>query len=246
MNRSIRRAIWAQTRLELMLTLRRGENLLVTIIVPLLLMVFFASSGLVPASDRGPMDFLVPGLLAVAIISTGMVNLGIATAYERYYGVLKRLGGSPLPRWGLLLAKAFAILAIEIVQVILLLGVAMIGYGWRPLLQGPAAVAGLALGTIAFSAFGLAMAGGLRAEATLGIANGLYLVFLLLGDVLLPVSHLPALLQPISRVLPVTALSEILRFAFAGAPIAPLSSLLLLTAWAVFFVVVAARSFRWE
>lgn len=246
MNRSLQRAIAAQTQMELKLTLRRGENVLVTIIVPLLLLVFFASSGLIPAAGSGPMDFLLPGVLSIAIISTGMVNLGIATAYERYYGVLKRLGGSPLPRWGLLLAKALSILALEAAQLVLLLGVAIIGYGWRPHLQGLAAISGLALGTITFSAIGLAMAGTLRAEATLAAANGLYLLFLLLGDALMPISHLPALLQPISLILPATALSETLRYAFAGTAAFPLSSLLLLAGWAVVFGVIATRSFRWE
>jgi len=94
------RAILAQTRLELKLTLRRGENLLVTIVIPLVLLVFFASARLIPGEGQQSLDYLVPGILSLAIISTGMVNLGIATAYERYYGVLKRLGGSPLPRWG--------------------------------------------------------------------------------------------------------------------------------------------------
>lgn len=246
MTGELRRAILAQTRMELVLTMRRGENVLVTIVVPLLLLVFFASSGLIPASGESPMDYLVPGVLSLAIISTGMVNLGIATAYERYYGVLKRLGGSPLPRWGLLLAKALSILALEFFQVVLLLAVAILGYGWHPHLSFGVALLSLGLGTLAFSAIGLAMAGGLRAEATLAIANGLYLVFLLLGDVLMPIDHLPRLLQPISRVLPATALSEALRYGFSSGVAFPTLSLALLLAWAVVSGGVAVRSFRWE
>src|SRR5579883_1777195 len=158
MNGSIGRAVFSQARMELALTMRRGENVLVTIVVPLVLLVFFGSLGLIPSTSAGPMDFLVPGVLALAIISTGMVNLGIATAYERYYGVLKRLGGSPLPRWGLLVAKALSVLALEIVQLVLLLAVAVLGYGWRPHDGQPAlALLALVLGTIAFSAIGLAM-----------------------------------------------------------------------------------------
>ncbi|HEX5416339.1 MAG TPA: ABC transporter permease [Chloroflexota bacterium] len=246
MNPTLRRAILAQTRVELVLTMRRGENVLVTIIVPLLLLVFFASSGLIPPSGQSPMDYLVPGVLSLAIISTGMVNLGIATAYERYYGVLKRLGGSPLPRWGLLLAKALSILALEVFQVALLLGVAILGYGWQPRLSLGIAILALALGTLAFSAIGLAMAGGLRAEATLALANGLFLLFLLLGDVLMPVDHLPLLLQPVSRVLPATALSEALRYGFSGGAAVPTVGLALLLAWTVVCGGVAVRSFRWE
>lgn len=247
MSNSIGRAVLAQTRMELLLTARRGENVLITIIVPLVLLVFFASLGLVPAVEGNPMNYLLPGILALAIISTGMVNLGIATAYERYYGVLKRLGGSPLPRWGLLLAKALSVLVVEIVQVVILLAVGIVGYGWLPHGgQAGLAIVGLVLGTLAFSAIGLAMAGALRAEATLGIANGLYLLFLLLGDVLLPIDHLPVVLRPVSEVLPATALSDTLRFAFAGGPAFPTFSAALLLAWTIAAIVVAVRAFRWE
>jgi ABC-2 type transport system permease protein len=240
------RAVLAQARMELALTLRRGENVLVTVVVPVVLLVFFASLRLVPGTARDSMNFLVPGILALAIISTGMVNLGIATAYERYYGVLKRLGGSPLPRWGLLLAKALSVLALEAFQIVLLLVVADLGYGWWPRWHLLAAAATLVLGTLAFSAIGLAMAGGLRAEATLASANGLYLLFLLLGDVLMPTSHLPTLLQPVSVALPATALSDTLRYALTGAVTVPVLSFAVLLAWAVLAAAVAGLTFRWE
>src|SRR6516164_9907649 len=104
------RALLAQFRIELTLTLRRGESLLITVVVPVVLLVFFG------AIAANPPDFLVPGLLALAVMSTSMVSLGIATAYERYYGVLKRLLGSPLPRGGLITAKILSVLALEVVQ----------------------------------------------------------------------------------------------------------------------------------
>src|SRR5229473_6522246 len=113
------RQVLAQTRVELLLTLRRGESVLITLIVPVLLLVFFASLNIIPATRGKAIDFLLPGMLALAVMGTGMVSLGIATAYERYYGVLKRLGSSPLPRWGLLTAKILAVLAVEVVQAVL-------------------------------------------------------------------------------------------------------------------------------
>jgi ABC-2 type transport system permease protein len=237
--------VLAQARMELTLTLRRGENVLVTIVVPVVLLVFFASLGLVPPVNGRPIDYLVPGVLSLAIISTGMVNLGIATAYERYYGVLKRLGGSPLPRGGLLAAKATSVLVLEIVQVALLVLVAHFAFGWGPPVALGSAVVGLLLGTLAFSAIGLAMAGALRAEATLAIANGLYLLFLLIGDVLLPIDHLPGLLQPLSRLLPAAALSGVLRSALTDVPVSSFA-LAVLAAWAILASLVAAISFRWE
>ncbi len=239
------RSILAQTRVELLLTIRRGESMLITIIVPVALLIFFASLNLVPVGGR-PVDFLLPGVLALAVIATGMVSLGIATAYERYYGVLKRLGGSPLPRGGLIAAKILSVLALEVVQIILLIGVAAGVYGWRP--QGEPAITLLALllGTAAFAGLGLAMAGSLRAEATLAGANALYLIFLLLGGVLLPPDHLPAPLEALARALPAAALTDALRASMTSRAAFPGSDLILLAVWAALILFVAVRSFRWE
>ena len=138
------------------------------------------------------------------MMSTGMVSLGIATAYERYYGVLKRLGSSPLPRWGLLAAKVLAVLALEVGadRRARCIGLAVFSTAGasselvlRPLLV-------VLLGTLTFAALGLLMAGALRAEATLAGANGLYLIFLLIGGIVLPVDHLPGFLQVPARILP--------------------------------------------
>src|SRR6266702_101580 len=126
------RQILAQTQVELLLTLRRGESVLITLIVPVLLLIFFASLNIVPAKNGHAINFLLPGMLALAVMATGMVSLGIATAYERYYGVLKRLGGSPLPRSGLIIAKVISVLELELIQTVILVGVAAVCYGWRP------------------------------------------------------------------------------------------------------------------
>src|SRR5437763_3399020 len=126
------RQILKQTQFELLLTLRRGENVLVTLIVPVMLLIFFASLNIVPAVNGSAINFLLPGILALAVMAAGMVNLGIATAYERHYGVLKRLGSSPLPRSGLIIAKVISILILEVIQVLILVGIAVTLYGWRP------------------------------------------------------------------------------------------------------------------
>ena len=242
---SLAGAILAQTRMELLLTLRRGENLLITIVVPVLLLIFFASLNVVPAGQAA-IAFLLPGMLALAIISTSMVSLGIATAYERHYRVLKRLGGTPLPRVGLIAAKLCSVLLIEVLQVLLLGVIAVAVYGWRPGLGAVAAIGILLLGTAAFTGIGLAMAGGLRAEATLAGANGLYLVLLLVSDIVLPLSHLPAPLRAVATVLPSTALAQSLR-SLLGSGAAPSTlNLLLLIGWATVALAVAARGFKWE
>jgi ABC-2 type transport system permease protein len=234
------RAIAAQARAELLLTLRRSESLLVALLIPLALMVFFASATVLPAGARS-ISFLLPGTIALAVISSGMVSLGIATAYERYYGVLKLLGASPLPRWGLVTAKLAGVLALEILQITVLALVATIFYGWHPTTSVVAGVAAVLLGSAAFAGLGLVMAGRLRAEMTLGVANGLFLVFLLLGGLFVPLSRLPSIVGPVAGVLPAHALAAALR----GASIHS-QAWLVLAAWAVIAPAVAALTFRWE
>ena len=234
--------------MELRLTARRGENVLVTIVIPVVVLLFFASVSVLPTGAGRPVDFLLPGALALAVIATSLVNLGIATAYERNYGVLKRLGGSPLTRGGLLAAKMSAVLAVEVAQVVLLVAIAVVVLGWTPAPGAslPAFVVSLLLGTVAFAGLGLLLAGALRAEATLALANGLFIAFLLLGGIVLPVSHLPAPLATVASVLPAAALADAFRVALGsgGGNLGP--SLLILAAWGVVTVVLAARTFRWE
>jgi ABC-2 type transport system permease protein len=239
------RAVLAQAGTETRLTLRRGESVLVTLIIPLALLVFFASSRVLPAAGR-TIDFLLPGTAALAVISTGLVSLGIATAYERYYGVLKRFGATPFPRSGLIAAKLLAVLLLELMQIALLILVAGVFYGWRPHGEPAGAVAALLLGTAAFAGLGLAMAGALRAEATLGAANGLFLFFLLLGGLYVPLDHLPDWLIPLARVLPAAALADVLRSLLQSRPHLPSTSGAWLLAWAILAPLLAARTFKWE
>lgn len=243
---SLSRQILTQTQFELLLTLRRGENILITLIVPVLLLIFFTSLNIVPAVNGSPVNFLLPGILALAIMAAGMVNLGIATAYERYYGVLKRLGSSPLPRSGLIIAKVISILILEVVQVILLVSVAVLLYGWRPAGSPLLALLSIALGTITFAALGLAMAGGLRAEMTLAGANALFLVFVLIGGGILPLSHLPAPLAALAQVLPAAALTQALQATMTNGGSFPTFSLIVLAVWAIVILLIAIRTFKWE
>ena len=236
----------AQVAMELRLTTRRGENVLVTVIIPAVVLVFFASMNLVPSVAGDPLAFLVPGALTLAVIATSLVNLGIATAYERNYGVLKRLGGSPLTRSGLMTAKLSTVLVIELLQ-IMLLGAIAVWLGWR---IGPDAsllwfVAAWLLGTLAFAGLGLLMAGALRAEATLALANAAFIACLLLGGIVVPVDHLPEPLAAIAAVLPAAALSDAFRFAL-GSPDVTGQPFAILVAWAIGAIVLTARTFRWE
>ena len=240
------RMVAAQATMELRLTARRGENLFVTLVLPAALLVFFASVRVIPVEAAQPVDFLLPGTLGLAIIATSFVNLGISTAFERGYGVLKRLGGSPLPRAGLLAAKVAAVAVVEAVGVVILLAVATI-LGWRPdpVLSPAVIVVAIALGTFAFASLGLLLAGALLPEATLAIANAVFVLFLLVGGVILPISSLPEPLATVARALPSGALTDALRAGFGAGGDAAVP-LVVLAAWGIVAALVTARTFRWE
>ena len=244
---SLPAATLAQTQAELRLTARRGENVLVTIIVPAVVLLFFASTGILPTLPGRAVDFLLPGSMALAVIATSLVNLGIATAYERQYGVLKRLGGSPLGAGGLLIAKIGAVVVVELAQLALLTVIAVLLLGWGPApTWSPLGLVGVAaLGTFTFAGLGLLLAGAMRAEATLAFANALFIAAVLFGGVILPLDHLPDAIAAIAGLLPAGALSEAFRAAF-GADVDVARPLAVLLGWGIGGVALAVHSFRWE
>ena len=178
-----------------------------------------------------------------------MVSLGIATGFERFYLVLKRLGATPLRRGELVLAKILAVLAIEVVQIIVVLAIAVLALGYQPPSADPPlqlAPLAVALGTAAFAGMGLAMAGRLRAVGTLALANTVYLALLLVGGIAIPLERLPDPLSGMARLLPAAPLADLLRAAFGGEGAAVGFDLAVLTAWAVAMTALAVTTFRWE
>ena len=233
----------AQTKVELLLTLLRGESLLVLAGIPVAILVFFSAVHVVPHIGR-PIDFLVPGVIALSIIASAMTSLGIATGFERHAGVLRRLGTTPLGRSGLFVAKVISLLFLVVAQIAL---IAVVGkaLGWQPQLCPFPAVVVIAVGTVAFAALGFVLAGTLRAETNLAVANALFLLFLMLGGVIVPVTSLPDALGRLARVLPAAPLASALRAALSGRWF-DVPDLIVLAAWAVVATLAAVRWFRWD
>jgi len=250
------RRLAAQTALELRLLLRNGENLLVTLGIPTGMLVFFSLVDVLPTEHEPAVEFLAPGVLALAIMGAAMVSLGISTGFERHYLVLKRLGATPLRRGELVAAKGLSILAVELVQVVVVLGVAQ-ALGWRPAAGATgigAAVLAVLLGTAAFAGIGLAMAGRLRAVGTLALVNALFLLLMLLGGMVFSLDVLPDVVASLARLLPSAALADSLRSALGSAHAGAVGSapgvdgtaLGVLAAWALGAPALAARLFRWS
>jgi ABC-2 type transport system permease protein len=238
------RPLWAQLRLELTLLARNGESLLLTLGIPVLLLVFFAKVDVLPIEGE-PIDFLAPGVLALAVLSTALVNLAISTGFDREYGVLKRLGATPLGRPRLLAAQTLAVLVVEVVQIALLWAIAL-AVGWDPSVAPVGFVAAVVLGTVACAGIGLCLAGSLKALVTLAAANGLYLVLLLLSGMVIPLEELPGPARALARALPSGALAEGVRGSLTAGLSVPGRAWLVLLAWAVAAPLLATRLFRWE
>ncbi|MGI8702150.1 MAG: ABC transporter permease [Nocardioidaceae bacterium] len=240
--------VWTHARMETRLLARNGEQLLLALVIPLLLLVGGAESGSVVNLGAGRrIDVLTPGVLALAVMSTSFTSLAIATGFERRYGVLKRLGASPLPRAGLLLGKIGSLLLVEAVQLVLI-GATGLALGWHPHAHASEVIAAAMLvlaGTAAFAALALLMAGTLRAEATLAAANLVYILLLVAGAVVVPLSSYPSALRQVVTLLPSGALAEGLREALSGSAFGWLR-LLVLVGWAAVASAAAVRFFRWE
>ncbi|MFC7979865.1 ABC transporter permease [Streptomyces cinereoruber] len=238
------RMIAAQTALETRMLLRNGEQLLLTVIIPSLLLVLFSTVDVVDTGAGKAVDFLAPGVLALAVMSTAFTGQAIATGFERRYGVLKRLGASPLPRWALMTAKTLSVLVTEVLQVALLTAIAL-ALGWSPQGNPLSVLLLLVLGTAAFSGLGLLMAGTLRAEATLAAANLVFLLLLVGGGVIVPLEKFGAA-GDVLALLPISALSDGLRDVLQGGAPMPWGDALIMAVWAVLGLGAAAKFFRWE
>jgi ABC-2 type transport system permease protein len=242
------RPLAAQLRVEVTMIFTNGESVFLTLGIPVVFLLFFSAVHVLPTGTKHPVNFLVPGILALAIMSTAMTALGIGTGFERGYGVLKRLGSTPLGRPRLLTAKIVAIVAVELIQAAVLVAVGF-ALGWDPGGAGAVvstAVLAMVLGTVAFGGVGLLLAGTLKPLVNLAVVNGLFVVLLLLGGMLIPLGTLPGWLGDIAEVLPAAALADALHGTLGHGSAVSIHDWIVLGIWAVAGPVAAATTFRWE
>ena len=240
------RRVLAQARFDATAMLRNGEQVLLTLVLPLLVLVGLSRSSAIDlgtAASGNQVDLAAPGVLALAVMSTAFTGQAIATGFDRRAGLLRLLGVTPLGRSGLLAGRVVAVLVVETVQIVVLGGAALL-LGWRPDAAGvvPALVA-LLLGTAVFVSLGLLLAGTLRAEAVLAAANLVWVLLLAGGGVVLPPERLGAL-EPVARLLPSGALGEAMRDSLAGGRW-PLAEWLVLAVWLAAAAAATSRWFRW-
>ncbi|MFC9437414.1 ABC transporter permease [Nocardia sp. NPDC057030] len=233
----------AQTRLELILLLRNGEQLLLTMFIPITLLVGLS---LLPFGDLGDdrVDKIVPAVMMVAVMSTAFTGQAIAVGFDRRYGALKRLGATPLPRWGIIAGKSAAVLIVVVLQAVLL-GAIGFALGWRPEPAGLALGAlVIALGTATFAAMGLLLGGTLKAEIVLALANILWFVMLGIASIVFASDDLPTAVNVLARLVPSGALAVTLEDAMRSS--VDWFGIAVLAAWGAISGLLAARYFRFE
>ncbi|HWJ52753.1 MAG TPA: ABC transporter permease [Propionibacteriaceae bacterium] len=235
------RRVLRHARTELHLLVRNGEQLLLALAIPLLVLTVGGIAG----GRWGDLSVLAPSVLALAIWSSSFTSVAISTGFERRYGVLERLVATPLRKSGLLAGKALGIVAIVIFQ-LLVITAAGLYVGWRPAFSassGAVAVLLVVLAVATFVSWALALGGRLRAELTLGLANLVYVLLLVGGGLVIPVDRYPDAFEPIVQALPTGALGEGLRAAASGVVLG--WPILVLLGWLAAGVLVARKAFRW-
>jgi len=241
---SLGRMLRTHARVEAALTLRHGEQLLLTLIIPLALLIGLSQLDILPASQLGAtskVDWMTPRILALAVMSSAFTGQAIALGFDRRYGVLKRLSATALPRWLLVAGRLAAALVVVLLQSVVL-GVVAAFLGWSPSAAGlGSAIVLLVLGTLAFGALGVLLGGALRAEAVLALANIVWFVLLLAGGILLAPSALPSGIGFLVELLPSGALAEGMRSALVDGQF-PFADAAVLIAWAVAAGAAATRT----
>jgi len=235
------RRVLAHGLTEARLLVRNGEQLLLALVIPLVILL----AGRFVGGRFGSLTTLAPSVLGLAVWSSAFTSVAIATGFERRYGVLERLAATPLGRSGLLAGKALGVALVLLGQLVVL-SVAALALGWRPAAtpaSSAVAVLLVVLSAAVFVALALLLAGRLRAEATLGLANLVYLVLLVGGALLLPVVRYPAAVRPFLDLLPTAALGEGLRAAAVGQVLG--WPLLVTLVWLVLAGAAARKGFRW-
>ncbi|MEP9392534.1 ABC transporter permease [Gordonia sp. VNQ95] len=237
----------AQTRLELRLLLRNGEQLLLTMFIPITLLIGLCLLPLdtdLGSSTAERAATFVPAIMTVAVMSTAFTGQAIAVGFDRRYGALKRLGATPIPRWGIIAGKSLAVVAVVVMQSIII-GAIGASFGWRPGVAGLAIGAVvIAIGTTAFSALGLLLGGTGKAEVVLAVANLLWFAMVGIGSVVIMESRIPTGLWWIARCIPSGALTEALERATHSQ--FDVFGVVVLILWAVVGGAAAVRWFRFE
>jgi ABC-2 type transport system permease protein len=248
LNRDLGLVAW-QIRYEQRAYWRNRGRGIFTFVFPIMFLVIFASLNKGQHVDtRGGIpynDFFVPGILAYGVIATTFINMAIGTAILRDDGILKRMQGTPLPRWAYVAARigSTVLIMAAMTVITLVLGAAVWGLDFR-LAALPGLVLTLLLGTAAFTTLGIGITRFVpNAEAAPVVVNLLVLPLTFISSIWFPSDNLPKWLRDIADIFPIRALAEGLQYVFdprhsgAGINASDLRTLIIWTAIGMFLMI---------
>jgi ABC-2 type transport system permease protein len=235
------RMLAAHARTEALLTLRNSEQVLLTLLIPLALLIGLTKLDIFDVPEPR-VDSVAPRIFALAVMSSAFTGQAIALGFDRRYGVLKRLAATALPRWLLVGGRTIAGLAVVSAQVVVL-GVVAAALGWSPSAAGIGwAVLLVIVGTLSFGALGVLLGGALKAEVVLGLANIVWFVLLLAGGIAVPAASMPDAFAAVVGLLPSGALAEGLRTALVDGAVPSWSAFAVLLGWGAVAGLLAVRT----
>lgn len=226
----------AHARWELGLLLRNGEQLLLTVIIPVVLLIGLRATGDIAQA--------APTVIAISVLATSFTSLAIATGFERRSGALSYLGTTPLTRLDLLAGKFLATAALTALSVAVTVVAALL-LGWQPAAAWAAVTVVVLLGGAAGSAWAVFLAGALRAEAVLAVANGLFVILAAFGGMVIPAADMPSPISTVVSWLPSAALADGMRAGFIDAAF-DWVAIVILVAWTAVGALLARRTFQWD
>ncbi|MET4061381.1 ABC-2 type transport system permease protein [Arthrobacter sp. UYP6] len=234
-----------QGRYEAITMLRNGEQLILAVFLPLMALIALSVTPILDGYGTSRVNMATPGILALCAMSTAFTGQGIATGFDRRYGVLRFLSTTPLGKAGLIAGKGIAVVAVLAIQVLVVSIVAAF-LGWQPSWSGiPLGLVSLLIGAAAFTALGLLVAGTARPEATLAVTNLLWILLAAVGGIIIPASNLPEVMAPFVEILPSAALGEAMRSALIDSAF-NIPATLILLAWTILGGLAAVRWFKWS
>jgi ABC-2 type transport system permease protein len=194
-------------------------------------------------------DYLVPGILAMNAMFSGVFNIAVVMTTMRQKGILRRLKVTPVSKSAILAAMITTRMLVIFISMAMILGIGVFAFGVQ--LQGNMAllVFVVIIGSLAFTTFGFAVSAYAKTvESAEAIANTVAMPMMFLGDVFLPVANMPAFIQPIAAALPLSYLGKALReVALQGHGLVeialPLRTVVL---YGLIGFAIAIKLFRWE
>ncbi len=248
-------ATWRQVRFTNKTFWRNPASAFFTFVFPLMFLVIFSvlfgGSSTEVAGRSIPVEtFYVPGIAVFSVITACFTNIAISVTFDRDNGILKRIQGTPLPGWAYILGRVVHAVFVAVLLVVLCVAFGVLFYDVSvPTRTLPAFVVTMVVGAGAFTALGLAIVAAIpNADAAPAVVNAAVLPLLFVSNVFIPLEAPPRWLDVASSIFPVRPFADAALASF----FAPTGGgweggdLLVLAAWGVGGLVLAARFFTWR